>query len=244
MTPSDGQAIGHGEHKGVASVDLRAAEAAAGLRLAGDEQAPELRRLMHPARTTWLVTAVVSLAAVAIVGVLVLGLASATDTVQLAWVTGAVLALLLVLTWVLCVHAGGHAWLVPVPACILAVAWALTAASGNWSSTPAWLLAVASAAMSAAAVLVAGTALRQRVTALHIAHLPVAGADGIALTPLSPTGVVRVASEMWSAESVSGPLPEGAPVHVVRVRGLRLLVWSELGAVPGADALEGEEGLP
>ena len=124
MTPSDGQAIGHGEHRGVAGVDLRGAEAAGGLRLAGDEEAPELRRLMHPARTTWLVTAVVSLAAVAIVGVLVLGLASATDTVQLAWVTGAVLAVLLVLTWVLCVHAGGHAWLVPVPACILAVAWA------------------------------------------------------------------------------------------------------------------------
>jgi membrane-bound ClpP family serine protease len=92
-------------------------------------------------------------------------------------------------------------------------------------------------------VLVAGTALRQRITGVRTATPPLAGAEGSALTALSPTGVVRVAGETWTAESVSGPLPVGAPVHVVSVRGLRLLVWSEAGSVPGAEALESQEGV-
>jgi membrane-bound ClpP family serine protease len=193
-------------------------------------------------RTMWLVTAVVALAAIAIVGAAIFGIASG-GSADLAWATGAVLAVLLILTWVLCAHAGGHAWLVPVPAFGVAVVWALTAASGTWSSATTWWLAVASAAMSAGAVLVAGTALRQRVAGVRPVIPPLAGAEGHAITALSPIGVVRVSGETWTAESVSGPLPVGAPVHVVSVRGLRLLVWSELGAVPGADALEPEEGL-
>jgi membrane-bound ClpP family serine protease len=128
-----------------------------------------------------------------------------------------------------------------VPACAVAVIWALTAASGKWSTATAWWLAVASAAMSAGAVLVAGTALRQRVTGVRTVARPLVGSDGIAVTALSPTGVVRVAGERWTAESVSGSLPAGAPVHVVSIRGLRLLVWSEVGTVPGADALESRE---
>jgi membrane-bound ClpP family serine protease len=63
------------------------------------------------------------------------------------------------------------------------------------------------------------------------------GASGTALSPLTPTGMARVNHESWTAESLSGPLPAGAPVHVVRVDGLRLLVWSEAGAVPGDEAL-------
>lgn len=191
----------------------------------------------------WLVTAVVALAAITIVGAVIFGIASAMGSVELAWATGAVLAALLIVTWVLCAHAGGHAWLVPVPAFGVTVVWALTAASGKWSSATTWWLAVASAAMSGGAVLVAGTALRQRLAGVRSAAPPLAGADGFALTALSPTGVVRVGGETWTAESVSGPLPAGAPVHVVSVRGLRLLVWSEIGTVPGADTLEPQEGL-
>jgi membrane-bound ClpP family serine protease len=193
-------------------------------------------------RSMWLVTAVVVLAAIGIVGAVIFGIASAMGSAELAWATGAVLAVLLILTWILCAHAGGHAWLVPLPACAVAVIWALTAASGKWSSATTWWLAVASAAMCAGGVVVAGTALRQRITGMRTASAPPAGADGSAITALSPTGVVRVGGETWSAESLSGPLPAGAPVHVVRVRGIRLLVWSEMGTVPGADALESQEG--
>jgi membrane-bound ClpP family serine protease len=194
-------------------------------------------------RLKWVVASAVSLAAFAIIAAIVLGLTQAIDMVQVAWATGAVLAVLLVLTGVLSAHAGGHAWLVPVPAFAFAVAWALIAASGKWSSSPAWWLVGVSAGTSGVAVFLAGTALRQRLVAFDTSRSLLSGADGNALTPLSPTGMVRVAGETWSAESVSGPLPAGAPVHVVRVRGLCLLVWSELGTVPGADALESKEGL-
>lgn len=238
---SQGDDLGQGEREAMASVDLRAREAATSLLRAADVEAPDLRHLVKVSRTMWLVTAVVALAAVGIISAIIFGIASAMGSVELAWATGGVLAALVILTWVLCAHAGGHAWLVPLPACAVAVIWALTAASGKWSSATTWWLAVTSAAMSAGAVLLAGTALRQRITGVRTVAPPLAGADGIAVTALSPTGVVRVAGERWTAESVSGPLPVGAPVHVVSIRGLRLLVWSEVGKVPGADALESEE---
>jgi membrane-bound ClpP family serine protease len=222
-------------------VDLRARMAAAGLRRAADVDAPDLGELVRISRSMWLVTAVVALAAIAIVMAVVFGIASAVGSVELAWATGGLLAVLLILTWVLCAHAGGHAWLVPVPALALAVLWALTAASGKWSSATTWWMAVASAAMSAGAVLVGATALRQRIGGVHTVAPPVAGTVGSALTALSPTGVVRVAGETWTAESLSGPLPAGAPVHVVKVRGLRLMVWSEVGTVPTAESLHSQE---
>jgi membrane-bound ClpP family serine protease len=87
-------------------------------------------------------------------------------------------------------------------------------------------------------LLLAAIAVGQLPMGVGARELPVRGAEGTALTPLSPIGVVLVGGETWTAESVSGPLAAGSPIHVVRVRGLRLLVWSEMGTVPGADALE------
>ena len=57
------------------------------------------------------------------------------------------------------------------------------------------------------------------------------------LEPLTPTGIARVNNETWTAQSLSGPLPAGAPVHVVKVEGLRLFVWSEAGDILGLEAL-------
>lgn len=54
------------------------------------------------------------------------------------------------------------------------------------------------------------------------------GADGVAVTDLTPLGAVRVRGETWSAESLSGSLPVGSAVHVVEVDGLRLRVWSDV----------------
>ena len=58
---------------------------------------------------------------------------------------------------------------------------------------------------------------------------------------LAPTGVVTVRGETWSAESLSGPLGPGLPVHVVGVEGVRLKVWSVHGVVPGAEILDSKE---
>jgi membrane-bound ClpP family serine protease len=168
---------------------------------------------------------------------------SAVDRADLAWVTGVFLAGVVAVTVALCVHAGGHVWLVPVPAAALAAVWAVTVGSGNGSGAVAWGLAGGTAAASALALLVALPALAGPKVRIRTGADALPAAEGTAVTALSPTGVVRVAGESWTAESLSGPLPAGVPVHVVRVDGLRLQVWSEAGTVPGPEALDAEEGL-
>jgi membrane-bound serine protease (ClpP class) len=59
------------------------------------------------------------------------------------------------------------------------------------------------------------------------------GSEGVVTTDVAPVGVVRVASEDWTAESVAGNLPAGGRVRVVAMRGLRLEVEPlEAGATP------------
>jgi len=50
------------------------------------------------------------------------------------------------------------------------------------------------------------------------------GEIGVALTRLAPVGQVRVRGEIWSAESISGPIDEGTAIEVVEVVDLRLKV--------------------
>ncbi|MGI8493432.1 MAG: NfeD family protein, partial [Acidimicrobiales bacterium] len=135
-----------------------------------------------------------------------------------------------------CAHAGGHAGLVLAPAAVLAVVWAITAASGH-EAVAGWWLVGASAALVSVAAALGGAALRARAMPLAKAR-SVAGAVGVAVTALDPAGVVRVGGETWSAISHSGRLPAGATVHVIAAEGLRLQVWSESGTVPGPEALE------
>jgi len=49
------------------------------------------------------------------------------------------------------------------------------------------------------------------------------GQVGEAATPLAPKGQIRVRGEIWQAQSAE-PVPVGAPVEVVHVRGLTLEV--------------------
>jgi membrane-bound ClpP family serine protease len=151
--------------------------------------------------------------------------------------TVVLLGLVLASSWLLSAHAGGHVWLVPVPALVLAVVWAVSAAGHR--GTTVWLLPATLAAIAVAGVGAGGAALRQ---ARRRPGVPVSpgphGASGTAVTPLAPVGVVRVAGETWTARSLSGPLPAGAPVHVVRIDGVRLDVWSEAGCVPDHHSLE------
>jgi membrane-bound ClpP family serine protease len=92
----------------------------------------------------------------------------------------------------------------------------------------AWFLLAATGLISAGAVVagaVALPALRRRQSALGTGGLY--GAEGVALTALTPKGTVRVRGETWTAESVNGQVPAGAPVHVMEIDGLRLRVWSD-----------------
>lgn len=50
------------------------------------------------------------------------------------------------------------------------------------------------------------------------------GQRGVVRTSLDPVGTVQVAGELWTAEADDGPIPEGEPIEVVAVEGLRFRV--------------------
>jgi len=166
-------------------------------------------------------------------------LAAVAAPVALLWGTGAVLVALLGATGLVAAHAGGHVWFVPLPALALAAVWALAASSP--SPGAGWWLVALSATASGGALALATTALRQQLRGQLLLPPPLPGATGVAVTDLTPLGVVQVGGETWSAESVSGRLPAGAPVHALKARGVRLEVWSEMGVVPDANVLDNEE---
>ena len=196
----------------------------------------QIARIIRVGRVALTIAVVAAAAAVAF------AIAGVAAPVAVLWVTGAVLMVLLAATGLLSAHAGGHAWFVPLPAFALAVLWALTASSHPAGAS--WALVALTATASAGSVLLATTALRQRLRG-QLALLPsLRGAAAVAITDLTPVGVVQVGGETWSAESVSGPLPAGAPVHALNARGVRLEVWSEAGTVADANALNTKEDQP
>ena len=156
----------------------------------------------------------------------------------LPWVVGACLVLAVAGVLVVGAHAGGHGWFVPVPVLVLAAIWGIAASAGDWSSPVSWTLAavVLAGAVGGALLVFPAIALR-RMPAGPPAGPALVGASGTALSALSPRGIAKVNNETWTAESISGPLPAGAPVHVSRVEGVRLLVWSEAGSIPGPEVL-------
>lgn len=177
---------------------------------------------------------VLGLAVLVVVAAAVFALVSVATGGTLVVVTAIVLGFMLLATCVVCAHVGGHAWFIPLPAAAAAAAWVLAAATST--SAAAWWLVAACALGCGAGLMVVSTALRQGPPA---AKEPVLapGDSGLAVTALSPTGVVRINGETWTASSLSGSLPAGAPVHVVRRDGLHVEVWSESGEVLDADHL-------
>jgi membrane protein implicated in regulation of membrane protease activity len=207
-----------------------------GLPPAGVSELASVSRLARVSRLALTVAVVVLLGGVAFAA------AEVAAPAAVRWATGIILLVLLVATLVLCAHAGGHAWLVPLPALVLAVVWAFTASAS--SPVAGWCLVALCAFASGAALAVATAALRQRLRGTLVGLPALRGTHGVAETALSPVGVVRVGGEKWTAESVSGPLPAGAPVHVLGVRGVRLEVWSEAGSVPDGRMIGTQEDQP
>jgi membrane-bound ClpP family serine protease len=223
-------------------LDRRALIAAAGLRRAADVHPPDLGDLVWVSRLARIGRLALTVAVVAVAGGIAFAVAEVATPASVRWGTAAILLVLLGATLVLCAHAGGHAWFVPLPAFVLAAVWALTTSAR--SPAAGWVLVALCATASGAAVVVASTALRQRLRGTLVGLPPLRGTDGVAVTALNPVGVVQVAGEKWSAESVSGPLPAGAPVHVLGVRGVRLEVWSERGTVPDGSVFDNKEDQP
>jgi membrane-bound ClpP family serine protease len=223
-------------------IDQVARVAAAGLRRATEVEPPDLGDLVTVSRITRIGRVALTIALVAALGGIAFAVAAVAAPAAVRWGTAVILLVLLAATGLLCAHAGGHAWFVPLPAFVLGVVWAITASAR--SPVAGWWLVALSATASGGGVVVASTALRQRLRGSLAVLPPLRGTTGVALTDLTPVGVVRVAGETWSAESVSGNLPANAPVHVLRVRGVRLEVWSEMGTVPDARVFDIQEDQP
>ena len=68
--------------------------------------------------------------------VIAFAVASVAAPASLRWVTGIILVVLLVVTWLVCAHAGGHALLVPLPALVLAVIWGRSPRPGLGAGRP------------------------------------------------------------------------------------------------------------
>jgi membrane-bound ClpP family serine protease len=224
-----------GAHLQLGELNERATAAASALlQKTTKAQAPNLRHIVL-ARRLFVICSLAALGLVIGAILIVSFLASGA----LPWIVGTVLVLATVGVIVLGAHAGGHGWFVPLPVLVLAGAWALTVSAGSWASAAAWILAVLAfvTAAIAAVLVVPAIAYRRAPVSTVVGPQALVGASGTALSPLAPTGRVRVNNETWTAQSVSGLLPPGAPVHVVRVEGVRLMVWSEAGDIPGPEAL-------
>lgn len=221
--------------------DQRARQAADRLLQAADVEPPHFHAAVSLARLGWAVVGALGVAALLVVTGGAFALSSFSGPGALVWLATALVVALLVATSVVSAHAGGHAWFVPLPAAVLAFVWLLSVLGPHRQAGTWWLMA-ASAALSGMAVVMAAGLLRARAAANAYPVPTLVGAQGVVVSALSPVGIARVQGETWTAESVSGPLPEGAVVHVVRAEGLRLVVWSDEGQVPGLPAVEAPEG--
>lgn len=150
------------------------------------------------------------------------------------WIVAGVLLGSVVLASVAGFHAGPHAHVVAAVVGVLAAGWLVLMAATGYAAPVLWVL------LSADLVIASGigvmgwvnlTRTDTRALGPRIGQLE--GEEGVAVSDLTPEGIVRVRGEQWSAESVNGTFPAGSRVQVLRAKGVRLEVWGE---PPGADA--------
>jgi len=70
------------------------------------------------------------------------------------------------------------------------------------------------------------------------------GATGVALSPLTPKGAVRLQGETWRAKSEGGDLPKDAPVEVLGTEGLTLIVRPRDGSDSAGEAQKADPEKP
>jgi membrane-bound serine protease (ClpP class) len=106
-----------------------------------------------------------------------------------------------------------------------------------------WLLVIVPTLLVAFFAFVVQTALeaRHRPPMMNVDLLY--GEEGVALTPLTPRGEVRVGHERWSAEAVGGSIEAGAIIRVVGRSGLKLRVVVDPNQIGGEPSvLRAREG--
>jgi membrane-bound serine protease (ClpP class) len=93
-----------------------------------------------------------------------------------------------------------------------------------------WTIIPVAVVMSLYLVFVVPAVVRARKLPARAGSERFIGAEGVATTAIRPRGTARVSSELWTVDSVAGPIPKGARVRVVGAEGLRLKVEPVLDA--------------
>lgn len=141
------------------------------------------------------------------------------------WVVAGILLGLVVLGGLVGFHSGPHVHAAAGAVGVVAAAWLLVMAAEGRSAPVLWVLLGADLALSGGLGVMAWSGLRHRVAG-HGAE-GIEAAEGVAVSDLSPRGVVRVHGEEWSAVSLNGPVSAGTSVQVIGRRGVHLEVWGE-----------------
>ncbi|MEA2485125.1 MAG: hypothetical protein QOD46_236, partial [Actinomycetota bacterium] len=87
-----------------------------------------------------------------------------------------------------------------------------------------WTIIPVAAVMALYLIFVVPSIVRARHLPARAGSERFIGLQGVATTAIDPRGTARVASELWTADSVAGPIASGVRVRVVGAEGLRLKV--------------------
>ena len=149
------------------------------------------------------------------------------------WVIAGVLLGLMVLVGLAGFHTGPHTHVVAGILGALAALWLVVMAIDGRSAPVLWALLSADVVVSSGIGVLAWKGLTAPPPASSGRPGAVSeGSEGVALTPLTPDGVVSIRGEDWSAVSRNGDVPAGGRVQVIRM-GVRLEVWREDDLAPG-----------
>lgn len=143
------------------------------------------------------------------------------------WIIAGLLLGLALVTSLIGFHSGPHTHVVAAVIGFLGAGWLLFMASDGRSAPLLWVLFGADVAISAGIGTMGWVAVRRSGELGR--RFPVGrleGAEGVAVTDLTPEGIVRIRGEEWSASSVNGTVAAGSRIQVLQ-GGVRLEVWGE-----------------
>jgi len=144
----------------------------------------------------------------------------------LMWVVAGVLLGLVVLASLVGFHSGPHAHVAAGVIGALAAVWLVWMVLDGRSAPVLWALLGADLVLSLGVGVMAWSGFSRHGTAAHHVR-PLEASEGVAVSDLTPEGIVRVQAEQWSAVSVNGTVRAGTPIQVLRANGIRLEVWGE-----------------
>jgi membrane-bound ClpP family serine protease len=161
------------------------------------------------------------------------------------WIIAGILLGIVVLAAILGFHVGPHSHALAGVAGILAAVWLVVMALEGHSSSVLWSLFTADLLVSAGIGTLAWKALsarraspQPRIAPAHHGRA-LEGEEGVAVSALTPEGVVRVRGEQWTAVAANGSVPAGGKVRVLGVDGMKLEVWGDGEASTAAVAPTG-----